>query len=50
MFNRCPGQDNRKSKVVCPGRKYLIPKEKLPYCLDWCKAARERVEEQGIKS
>lgn len=36
-------------KVVCPSCKNLIFKERLPSCLDWCKAARECVGEERWK-
>jgi hypothetical protein len=70
MFNSCPGQDSRKTKVeniicskcgyaaeifsdeikvVCPGCKNLICKERLPSCVDWCKAARECIGEEKWK-
>lgn len=70
MFNRCPGQDNRKFKVediicvhcgyaaeifsdeiklICPSCRNLICKERLPDCVDWCKAARECAGEERWK-
>lgn len=67
MFNKCPGQDPRKTKaesitcsvcgyiaeifsdeikVQCPKCKNLICKERLPSCVDWCKAAKECIGEE----
>ena len=34
-------------KVACPKCKNLICKERLPSCVDWCKAAKECVGEEG---
>ena len=36
-------------KVRCPKCKNLICKERLPSCVDWCRAAKECVGEQGWK-
>jgi hypothetical protein len=36
-------------KVTCPRCKNLICKERLPTCVDWCKAARECVGEEKYK-
>ena len=36
-------------KVACPRCKNLICKERLPSCVDWCKAARECVGEEKFK-
>jgi hypothetical protein len=36
-------------KVVCPKCKNLICKDRLPSCLDWCKAARECIGEERYK-
>lgn len=36
-------------KVICPKCKNLICKERLPSCVDWCKAARECVGEDKWK-
>ena len=36
-------------KLVCPRCRNLICKERLPTCVDWCKAARECVGEERYK-
>ena len=36
-------------KVICPSCKNLICKERLPTCVDWCKAAKECMGEQHYK-
>jgi len=36
-------------QVKCPQCKNLIYKERLPVCVDWCKAARECVGEEKYK-
>ncbi|MBU3959051.1 MAG: phosphohydrolase [Candidatus Omnitrophica bacterium] len=33
-------------KVKCPKCKELVCKERLPSCVDWCKAARECIGEE----
>jgi hypothetical protein len=33
-------------KVKCPKCKNLICKERLPSCVDWCKAAKECIGEE----
>jgi HD superfamily phosphodiesterase len=37
-------------KAICPQCKNLICKERLPTCLDWCKAAKECLGDQGYQS
>jgi hypothetical protein len=36
-------------KVVCPECKNLICKERLPSCVDWCRAAKECIGEERYK-
>lgn len=36
-------------RVVCPKCGNLISKEKLPSCVDWCKAAKECIGEDRYK-
>jgi len=36
-------------KVKCPKCKGLVCKERLPSCVDWCKAARECIGEERWK-
>ncbi len=36
-------------KVRCPKCKELICKERLPSCIDWCKAARQCIGEEKWK-
>ena len=36
-------------QVKCPQCKYAICKERLPSCVNWCKAARECVGEEKYK-
>ncbi len=36
-------------KVRCPKCKELVCKERLPSCVDWCKAARECIGEEKWK-
>jgi NADH pyrophosphatase NudC (nudix superfamily) len=36
-------------KVVCLECKNLIYKERLPSCVDWCKAARECIGEKKYR-
>jgi HD superfamily phosphohydrolase YqeK len=36
-------------KVKCPKCKHLICKERLPSCVDWCKAAKECIGEANYK-
>ena len=36
-------------KGVCPRCNNLICKERLPSCVDWCKAARECIGEEKYK-
>ena len=36
-------------KVKCPKCKNLIVKDKLPSCVDWCKAAKACVGEEKYK-
>jgi hypothetical protein len=36
-------------KVACPRCKNLICKERLPSCVDWCKAARQCIGEEKYK-
>lgn len=33
-------------KITCPKCKALVCQERLPSCVDWCKAARECVGEE----
>jgi hypothetical protein len=36
-------------KVKCPKCKGLVCKERLPSCVDWCKAARQCIGEERWK-
>lgn len=36
-------------KVSCPKCKGLVCRERLPSCVDWCKAARECIGEEKWK-
>lgn len=36
-------------KVKCPKCKGLVCKERLPSCVDWCKAARQCIGEEKWK-
>lgn len=36
-------------KAMCPRCKNLICKERLPSCVNWCKAARECIGEEKYK-
>ena len=36
-------------KVRCPKCKDLVCRERLPSCVDWCKAARECIGEERWK-
>lgn len=36
-------------KVRCPKCKELVCKERLPSCVDWCKAARQCIGEERWK-
>jgi NADH pyrophosphatase NudC (nudix superfamily) len=33
-------------KIICPNCKSRVYKERLPSCIDWCKAARECMGEE----
>ena len=34
------------TKIICPNCKSCVYKERLPSCIDWCKAARECIGEE----
>jgi len=36
-------------RVVCPKCKSLICKERMPTCVNWCKAARECIGEEKYR-